>query len=159
VVLRVDPRHGRLTSRTAPPIRRLGSNVQLLLAHPEDPLPGSSDLEATAVTANIVEEGETAALRRGNNPEVGTTVMADTEAHTVGTEVTVDTEEAMDRADMVHLPEAQLLGSNRMLATVLQAWTATASHHLRRRLAESRPHRLLATFRLLLRPHHSSEWH
>lgn len=112
-------------------------------------------MEATAATANTAaEEGEIAALRRGNNPEVATTAMAVTEVDTV-----VDTEaEAMEMEVKVRLPEAQLLGSNRMLATVLRAWIATAPHHHhhRRRLVESRHHRLPATSRRLLHLHHSS---
>lgn len=138
--------------------RRPGSNVLLLLDLLEDPPLGSSDLEveveATAATANTAaEEGEIAALRRGNNPEVATTAMAVTEVDTV-----VDTEaEAMEMEVKVRLPEAQLLGSNRMLATVLRAWIATAPHHHhRRRLVESRHHRLPATSRRLLHLHHSS---
>ena len=80
------------------------------------------------------------------------TAMAVTEVDTA-----VDTEaEAMDMEVKVRLPEAQLLGSNRMLATVLQAWTATAPHHHRRRLVESRHHRLLATSRRRLHLHRSS---
>lgn len=112
-------------------------------------------MEATAATANTAaEEGEIAALRHGNNPEVATTAMAVTEVDTV-----VDTEaEAMEMEVKVRLPEAQLLGSNRMLATVLRAWIATAPHHHhhRRRLVESRHHRLPATSRRLLHLHHSS---
>lgn len=139
--------------------RRPGSNVLLLLDLLEDPPLGSSDLEveveATAATANTAaEEGEIAALRHGNNPEVATTAMAVTEVDTV-----VDTEaEAMEMEVKVRLPEAQLLGSNRMLATVLRAWIATAPHHHhhRRRLVESRHHRLPATSRRLLHLHHSS---
>lgn len=138
--------------------RRPGSNVLLLLDLLEDPPLGSSDLEveveATAATANTAaEEGEIAALRRGNNPEVATTAMAVTEVDTV-----VDTEaEAMEMEVKVRLPEAQLLGSNRMLATVLREWIATAPHHHhRRRLVESRHHRLPATSRRLLHLHHSS---
>lgn len=138
--------------------RRPGSNVLLLLDLLEDPPLGSSDLEveveATAATANTAaEEGEIAALRHGNNPEVATTAMAVTEVDTV-----VDTEaEAMEMEVKVRLPEAQLLGSNRMLATVLRAWIATAPHHHhhRRRLVESRHHRLPATSRRLLHLHSS----
>lgn len=140
--------------------RRPGSNVLLLLDLLEDPPLGSSDLEveveATAATANTAaEEGEIAALRRGNNPEVATTAMAVTEVDTVDT--VVDTEaEAMEMEVKVRLPEAQLLGSNRMLATVLRAWIATAPHHHhRRRLVESRHHRLPATSRRLLHLHSS----
>lgn len=140
--------------------RRPGSNVLLLLDLLEDPPPGSSDLEveveATAATANTAaEEGEIAALRRGNNPEVATTAMAVTEVDTVDT--VVDTEaEAMEMEVKVRLPEAQLLGSNRMLATVLREWIATAPHHHhRRRLVESRHHRLPATSRRLLHLHSS----
>lgn len=157
MALKVDPRHGSSTGRVALLTRRPGSNVLLLLDLLEDPPLGSSDLEveveATAATANTAaEEGEIAALRRGNNPEVATTAMAVTEVDTV-----VDTEaEAMEMEVKVRLPEAQLLGSNRMLATVLQAWTATAPHHHRRRLVESRHHRLPATSRRLLHLHHSS---
>ena len=137
--------------------RRPGSNVLLLLDLLEDPPLGSSDLEveveATAATANTAaEEGEIAALRHGNNPEVATTAMAVTEVDTV-----VDTEaEAMEMEVKVRLPEAQLLGSNRMLATVLREWIATAPHHHhRRRLVESRHHRLPATSRRLLHLHSS----
>lgn len=140
--------------------RRPGSNVLLLLDLLEDPPLGSSDLEveveATAATANTAaEEGEIAALRRGNNPEVATTAMAVTEVDTVDT--VVDTEaEAMEMEVKVRLPEAQLLGSNRMLATVLREWIATAPHHHhRRRLVESRHHRLPATSRRLLHLHSS----
>jgi CheY-like chemotaxis protein len=161
VALKVDPHHGRSTDRAALPTRRLGSsNVLLLLDHPEDPLLGSSDLEveveATAATANTAEEEEAiAALRRGNNPEVVTTAMAVTEVDTLDTLVDME-EGATDREVMVLLPEAQLLGSNRMPAMVPQAWTATAFHHLLRRLVESRHHRLLVTSRRLHRPHRSS---
>jgi hypothetical protein len=158
VALKVDPRHGSSTGRVALLTRRPGSNVLLLLDLLEDPPLGSSDLEveveATAATANTAaEEGEIAALRHGNNPEVATTAMAVTEVDTV-----VDTEaEAMEMEVKVRLPEAQLLGSNRMLATVLRAWIATAPHHHhRRRLVESRHHRLPATSRRLLHLHHSS---
>ena len=157
MALKVDPRHGSSTGRVALLTRRPGSNVLLLLDLLEDPPLGSSDLEveveATAATANTAaEEGEIAALRHGNNPEVATTAMAVTEVDTV-----VDTEaEAMEMEVKVRLPEAQLLGSNRMLATVLQAWTATAPHHHRRRLVESRHHRLLATSRRRLHLHRSS---
>jgi hypothetical protein len=157
VALKVDPRHGSSTGRVALLTRRPGSNVLLLLDLLEDPPLGSSDLEveveATAATANTAaEEGEIAALRHGNNPEVATTAMAVTEVDTV-----VDTEaEAMEMEVKVRLPEAQLLGSNRMPAMVLQAWTATAFHHLLRRLVESRHHRLLVTSRRLHRPHRSS---
>lgn len=158
MALKVDPRHGSSTGRVALLTRRPGSNVLLLLDLLEDPPLGSSDLEveveATAATANTAaEEGEIAALRRGNNPEVATTAMAVTEVDTV-----VDTEaEAMEMEVKVRLPEAQLLGSNRMLATVLRAWIATAPHHHhRRRLVESRHHRLPATSRRLLHLHHSS---
>ena len=162
MALKVDPRHGSSTGRVALLTRRPGSNVLLLLDLLEDPPPGSSDLEveveATAATANTAaEEGEIAALRRGNNPEVATTAMAVTEVDTVDT--VVDTEaEAMEMEVKVRLPEAQLLGSNRMLATVLRAWIATAPHHHhhRRRLVESRHHRLPATSRRLLHLHHSS---
>lgn len=158
MALKVDPRHGSSTGRVALLTRRPGSNVLLLLDLLEDPPLGSSDLEveveATAATANTAaEEGEIAALRRGNNPEVATTAMAVTEVDTV-----VDTEaEAMEMEVKVRLPEAQLLGSNRMLATVLREWIATAPHHHhRRRLVESRHHRLPATSRRLLHLHHSS---
>lgn len=158
MALKVDPRHGSSTGRVALLTRRPGSNVLLLLDLLEDPPLGSSDLEveveATAATANTAaEEGEIAALRHGNNPEVATTAMAVTEVDTV-----VDTEaEAMEMEVKVRLPEAQLLGSNRMLATVLRAWIATAPHHHhRRRLVESRHHRLPATSRRLLHLHHSS---
>lgn len=157
MALKVDPRHGSSTGRVALLTRRPGSNVLLLLDLLEDPPLGSSDLEveveATAATANTAaEEGEIAALRHGNNPEVATTAMAVTEVDTA-----VDTEaEAMDMEVKVRLPEAQLLGSNRMLATVLRAWTATAPHHHhRRRLVESRHHRLPATSRRLLHLHSS----
>ena len=158
MALKVDPRHGSSTGRVALLTRRPGSNVLLLLDLLEDPPPGSSDLEveveATAATANTAaEEGEIAALRRGNNPEVAMTAMAVTEVDTA-----VDTEaEAMDMEVKVRLPEAQLLGSNRMLATVLRAWIATAPHHHhhRRRLVESRHHRLPATSRRLLHLHSS----
>ena len=159
MALKVDPRHGSSTGRVALLTRRPGSNVLLLLDLLEDPPLGSSDLEveveATAATANTAaEEGEIAALRHGNNPEVATTAMAVTEVDTV-----VDTEaEAMEMEVKVRLPEAQLLGSNRMLATVLRAWIATAPHHHhhRRRPVESRHHRLPATSRRLLHLHHSS---
>ena len=158
MALKVDPRHGRSTGRVALPTRRPGSNVLLLLDLLEDPPLGSSDLEVEveveAATANTAaEEGEIAALRHGNNPEVATTAMAVTEVDTV-----VDTEaEAMEMEVKVRLPEAQLLGSNRMLATVLREWIATAPHHHhRRRLVESRHHRLPATSRRLLHLHHSS---
>lgn len=158
MALKVDPRHGSSTGRVALLTRRPGSNVLLLLDLLEDPPLGSSDLEveveATAATANTAaEEGEIAALRHGNNPEVATTAMAVTEVDTV-----VDTEaEAMEMEVKVRLPEAQLLGSNRMLATVLRAWIATAPHHHhhRRRLVESRHHRLPATSRRLLHLHSS----
>lgn len=157
MALKVDPRHGSSTGRVALLTRRPGSNVLLLLDLLEDPPLGSSDLEveveATAATANTAaEEGEIAALRRGNNPEVATTAMAVTEVDTV-----VDTEaEAMEMEVKVRLPEAQLLGSNRMLATVLREWIATAPHHHhRRRLVESRHHRLPATSRRLLHLHSS----
>jgi len=160
VALKVDPRHGSSTGRVALLTRRPGSNVLLLLDLLEDPPLGSSDLEveveATAATANTAaEEGEIAALRRGNNPEVATTAMAVTEVDTVDT--VVDTEaEAMEMEVKVRLPEAQLLGSNRMLATVLREWIATAPHHHhRRRLVESRHHRLPATSRRLLHLHSS----
>ena len=160
MALKVDPRHGSSTGRVALLTRRPGSNVLLLLDLLEDPPPGSSDLEveveATAATANTAaEEGEIAALRRGNNPEVATTAMAVTEVDTVDT--VVDTEaEAMEMEVKVRLPEAQLLGSNRMLATVLREWIATAPHHHhRRRLVESRHHRLPATSRRLLHLHSS----
>jgi len=106
---------------------------------------------ATVNTAE--EEGESADPRRGNNPEVATTATAVTEVDTA-----VDTEEeamAME-VKVHHLLEAQPLGSNRMPAMVLQAWTATAFHHLLRRLVESRHHRLLVTSRRLHRPHRSS---
>jgi hypothetical protein len=156
VVLKVDPRHGRSTGRAALPTRRPGSNALLLPDHLEDPLLGSSDLEveATVATANTAaEEEEIAALRRGNNPEVVTvtTAMEVTEAGKVDTEA-----EAMDMEVKALLPEAQLPGSNRILDMVLQAWTATALHHLLRRLVESRHRRLPATFRRPLRLHHSS---
>lgn len=158
MALKVDPRHGSSTGRVALLTRRPGSNVLLLLDLLEDPPLGSSDLEveveATAATANTAaEEGEIAALRHGNNPEVATTAMAVTEVDTV-----VDTEaEAMEMEVKVRLPEAQLLGSNRMLATVLREWIATAPHHHhRRRLVESRHHRLPATSRRLLHLHRSS---
>ena len=157
MALKVDPRHGSSTGRVALLTRRPGSNVLLLLDLLEDPPLGSSDLEveveATAATANTAaEEGEIAALRRGNNPEVAMTAMAVTEVDTA-----VDTEaEAMDMEVKVRLPEAQLLGSNRMLATVLREWIATAPHHHhRRRLVESRHHRLPATSRRLLHLHSS----
>lgn len=160
MALKVDPRHGSSTGRVALLTRRPGSNVLLLLDLLEDPPLGSSDLEveveATAATANTAaEEGEIAALRRGNNPEVATTAMAVTEVDTVDT--VVDTEaEAMEMEVKVRLPEAQLLGSNRMLATVLREWIATAPHHHhRRRLVESRHHRLPATSRRLLHLHSS----
>ena len=160
MALKVDPRHGSSTGRVALLTRRPGSNVLLLLDLLEDPPLGSSDLEVEveveAATANTAaEEGEIAALRRGNNPEVATTAMAVTEVDTVDT--AVDTEaEAMDMEVKVRLPEAELLGSNRMLATVLRAWTATAPHHHhRRRLVESRHHRLPATSRRLLHLHSS----
>jgi hypothetical protein len=160
VALKVDPHHGRSTDRAAPPTRRLGSNVLLLLDHPEDPLLGSSDLgvevEATAATANIAEEEEEiVALRRGSNPEGVTTAMVVTEVVMVDTLVDME-EEVTDKEVMVLLPEAQLLGSNRMPAMVLQAWTATACLHLLRRPVEFRHHRLLATSRRLHRPHRSS---
>jgi hypothetical protein len=137
----VDLRHGKSTGKAARPTRHPGSSVLLLLDRLEDPLLGNSDpeVEATAATANTGEEVEAiVALRRGNNPEV------------------VTEEEATDMEDMVHLPEAQLLGSNRMQAMALQAWTATAFHHLLRRLVESRHHRLPAISRRPLRLHHSS---
>ena len=160
MALKVDPRHGSSTGRVALLTRRPGSNVLLLLDLLEDPPLGSSDLEveveATAATANTAaEEGEIAALRRGNNPEVATTAMAVTEVDTVDT--VVDTEaEAMEMEVKLRLPEAQLLGSNRMLATVLREWIATAPHHHhRRRLVESRHHRLPATSRRLLHLHSS----
>ena len=159
VALKVDPHHGRSTDRAAPPTRLLGSNVLLLLDHPEDPLLGSSDLgvevEATAATASIAEEEEIAALRRGSNPEVVTTTMVVTEVVMVDTLVDME-EEVTDKEVMVLLPEAQLLGSNRMPAMVLQAWTATACLHLLRRPVEFRHHRLLATSRRLHRHHRSS---
>jgi hypothetical protein len=114
-------------------------------------------VEDTVATANTAaEEGEIAVLRRGNNPEAVTvtTAMAVTEVDKVDT---VDTEaEAMDMEVKVLLLEAQLPGSNRMLAMVLQAWTATALHHPLRRLVESRHRRLPATFRRPLHLHHSS---
>jgi hypothetical protein len=158
VALKADLRHGRSTGRAVLPTRRPGSNVLLLLDHLEDPLLGKSDLEAEveamAATANIAEE-EIAAQRRGNSPEVVTTAMAATEVDMVDT-VVVTEEEATDREVMVRPPEAQLPGSNRMLAMVLQAWTATAFHHLLRHLVESRHHRLLAISRRLHHPHRSS---
>jgi hypothetical protein len=126
VALKVDPHHGRSTDRAALPTRRLGSsNVLLLLDPPEDPLLGSSDLgvevEATAATANIAEEEEEiVALRRGSNPEGVTTAMVVTEVVMVDTLVDME-EEVTDKEVMVLLPEAQLLGSNRMPAMVLQA--------------------------------------
>lgn len=106
---------------------------------------------ATVNTAE--EEGESADPRRGNNPEVATTATAVTEVDTA-----VDTEEeamAME-VKVHHLLEAQPLGSNRMPAMVLQAWTATALHHHLRRLVGSRHHRLPATCRRPLRLRHSS---
>ena len=86
---------------------------------------------------------------------VAVVVAAVTEVDTVDT--VVDTEaEAMEMEVKVRLPEAQLLGSNRMLATVLREWIATAPHHHhRRRLVESRHHRLPATSRRLLHLHSS----
>lgn len=156
VALKADLRHGRSTGRAVLPTRRPGSNALLLLDHLEDPLLGNSDLEAEveamAATANIAEE--IAAQRRGNSPEVVTTAMAATEVDMVDTVVV--TEEATDREVMVRPPEAQLPGSNRILAMVLQAWTATAFHHLLRHLVESRHHRLLAISRRLHHPHRSS---
>lgn len=153
MALKVDPRHGRSTGQADLPIRHPGSNVRLLLGRLEGPLLGSSDLEATAATANTTEEG-TAALRRGNNPEVVTTAMAGTEVDTVGTVAAM--EEAMDMEGKVHPLAAQLLGSSRMRAMVLQAWTAMAFRRLLHLLAGSRRHRLLATSHRLPHLHRSS---
>lgn len=150
MALKVDPRHGRSTGQADLPTRHPGSNVRLLLGRLEGPLLGSSDLEATAATANTTEEG-TAALRRGNNPEVATTVTAGMEVGTVA-----DMEEAMDMEGKVHPLAAQLLGSSRMRAMVLQAWTAMAFRRLLHLLAGSRRHRLLATSRRLPHLHRSS---
>lgn len=108
MALKVDPRHGRSTGQADLPTRHPGSNVRLLLGRLEGPLLGSSDLEATAATANTTEEG-TAALRRGNNPEVVTTAMAGTEVDTVGTVAAM--EEAMDMEGKVHPLAAQLLAA------------------------------------------------